>query len=165
MRGASRVAAERACALRTSFEGGPVMSLRLASRALGRCVALTGLLVAAGARPAAAQCGGAQLCGPGSGDCTVGADCTITVPPGGLVVDLGPRRFVLTRNLMVSGAPNDGLTIMAHDVLLNGGSITAPGAADSSGFVSAGTVTIISATNFTVQTKTPTDVSAPSIAR
>src|SRR5262245_17319977 len=92
---------------RTSFEGGPVMSLRLASRAIGRCVTLTVLLVAAAARPAAAQCGGAQLCGPGSGDCTVAADCTITVPPGGRVIDLGPRRFVLTRNLKVSGAATD----------------------------------------------------------
>ena len=51
-------------------------------------------LVAATAGAAAAQCGGTQLCAPGAGDCTVNAACTITLPSGGLTIDLGSRRLV-----------------------------------------------------------------------
>src|SRR5262245_59355533 len=131
------------------------MSLRLASRAIGRCVTLTVLLVIAGASPAAAQCGGASLCAPGAGDCTISADCTITVPAGGLTIDLGNRRLVLTSNLKIAGPAGAGLTINAHGVLLSGGSITAFGADNI-----AGTITILSATNFSVQNNTLIDVSA-----
>src|SRR4029453_12117114 len=135
------------------------MSLRLASRAIGRCVVLGVLLVTAGACPVAAQCGGSQLCGP-TGDCTISADCTITVPPGGLPpINLGSRRLVLTKNLEITGPAGAGLTIIAGDVLLNGGSITALG--DGS---TAGTITILSATNFTVQNNTLIDVSAGVVA-
>ncbi len=131
------------------------MSLRLASRAIGMGAALTVLLAFSSARSAQAQCGGGQLCAPGAGDCTVGLDCTITVPAGGLVIDLGARRLVLTKNLKISGPAGAGLTVLAGDVLLNGGSITAAGAGDI-----AGTVTILSDTNFTVQNNTLIDVSA-----
>jgi hypothetical protein len=138
------------------------MSLRLASRAIGCCATLAVLLVIAGASPAAAQCGGIQLCAPGAPgtDCAVSADCTITLPAGGRVIDIRPRKFVLTKNLKIVGAANDGLTILANDVLLNGGSITALGAADASGFRSAGMIVILSTTNFTVQNNTLIDVNA-----
>src|SRR5262249_55954844 len=103
------------------------MSFGLASRAIGRCVTLAMLVAIAAASPAAAQCGAQSLCAPGAGDCTVSADCTITVPAGGLAIDLGARRMVLTANLKIAGPPGVGLTVNARDVLLNGGSITAPG--------------------------------------
>ena len=82
--------------------------------------------------PAFAQCGGGgnQLCAPNADPCTVSADCTITVPDTGLSIDLGNRRFVLTKNLTVAGPAGAGLTINAVSFLLtvNGGSITLPGA-------------------------------------
>src|SRR5262249_56713678 len=112
-----------------------------------------------GPGPAAAQCGVGsppQLCAAGAGDCAItAADCTITLPAGGLVINLGARRLVLTKNLKVNGPPGASLTVNAGDVLMTGGSIVAPGAADLSGFVTAGNVTILSATNLTVPNRTP----------
>src|SRR5262249_9234113 len=71
--------------------------------------------------PAGAQCGGTQLCAAGAGDCTVSTACTITVPAGGLTIDLGSRKLVLTKTLTVQGS--DPLTINAGSVLVDGGSI------------------------------------------
>ena len=75
--------------------------------------------------PAAAQCGGTQLCAAGAGDCTIASSCTITVPAGGLTIDLGARKLVLSKTLTVQGI---GLfTINAGSVLVDGGSIIVPG--------------------------------------
>ena len=63
------------------------------ARGLTTVLAAVALLVAM-AGSAAAQCGGTQLCAPGAGDCTVNAACTITLPSGGLTIDLGSRRLV-----------------------------------------------------------------------
>jgi hypothetical protein len=64
--------------------------------------------------PAAlAQCGGTQLCAPGAGDCTVSADCTITVPAAGLSIDLGARKLVITKILTISGPMSAGLFVHA----------------------------------------------------
>ena len=75
------------------------MSRIIGSRARGLTTVLAamGLLVAM-AGSAAAQCGGTQLCAAGAGDCAVNAPCTITLPPGGLTIDLGSRRLVVTRS-------------------------------------------------------------------
>src|SRR5207342_992797 len=77
----------------------------------------------------------------------------------GLLIPLGNRRLVLTKNLKIAGPASAGLIVTARDVLLNGGSITALG--DNS---SAGTITILSETNFTVQNNTLIDVSAGVVA-
>jgi cysteine-rich repeat protein len=105
--------------------------------------------------PARAQCGGTQLCAPGAGDCTIAANCTITVPAAGLNIDLGTRRLVLTKTLTISGPASAGLFINAGNVLIDGGTIVAPGALDV-----AGGITIISATDVTVKNSALIDVSA-----
>ena len=104
------------------------------------------------ASPAAAQCGGTQLCAAGAGDCTIAASCTITVPAGGLTIDLGARKLVLSKTLTVQGA--DVLTINAGSVLVDGGSIVAPG---SNGI--GGNITIDAATSMTFQNDALVDVS------
>ena len=76
---------------------------------------------------AAAQCGGTQLCSAGTGDCTVSAPCTITLPATGLTIDLGSRRLVITRPLTVNGPAGAGLTVKAGDFLLDGTDIVLPG--------------------------------------
>ena len=102
--------------------------------------------------PAAAQCGGTQLCAAGAGDCTIASSCTITVPAGGLTIDLGARKLVLSKTLTVQGI---GLfTINAGSVLVDGGSIIAPGQ-DAVG----GNITINSATSITFQNDALVDVS------
>src|SRR5262249_59482099 len=53
--------------------------------------------------PALAQCGGTQLCAAGPGDCTVAANCTITLPAAALTIDLGARKLVITKTLTVTG--------------------------------------------------------------
>src|SRR5262245_38085032 len=103
--------------------------------------------------PARAQCGGTQLCAAGAGDCLVNTACTITVPAGGLQIALGARRLVITSTLTVQGA--DLLEITAGEVLIDGGSIVAPGVGGTGG-----SVTIDSATSFTVQNNGLMDVSA-----
>ena len=105
--------------------------------------------------PARAQCGGTQLCAPGAGDCTIAANCTITVPAAGLNIDLGARRLVLTKTLTISGPASAGLFINAGNVLIDGGTIVAPGALDV-----AGGITIISDTDVTVKNNALIDVSA-----
>ena len=105
--------------------------------------------------PARAQCGGTQLCNPGAGDCTIAADCTLTVPAAGLNIDLGTRRLVLTKTLTISGPASAGLFINAGNVLIDGGTIVAPGALDV-----AGGITIISDTDVTVKNDALIDVSA-----
>src|SRR5262245_57851350 len=119
-----------------------------------RLAAVLGLLVPliAWSSPAYAQCGGTQLCAPGPGDCRVDASCTITAPAGGLIA-LGARRLVITKTLTVQGV--DPLTITAGEVLIDGGSIVAPGAGGIGG-----SVTIDSATSFVVQNDGLADVSA-----
>src|SRR5262249_50975436 len=92
---------------------------------------------------------------PGAGDCTVSADCTITVPAGGLLIDLGNRRMVLTANLKIAGPPGAGLTITTRDVLLNGGALPAP-----RDRLPAGAITIPSPAHLAVQNNTLIDVSA-----
>ena len=102
--------------------------------------------------PAAAQCGGTQLCAAGVGDCTIASSCTITVPAGGLTIDLGARKLVLSKTLTVQGI---GLfTINAGSVLVDGGSIIAPGQDDVGG-----NITINSATSITFQNNALVDVS------
>jgi len=104
------------------------------------------------ASPADAQCGGTQLCAAGVGDCTIASSCTITVPAGGLTIDLGARKLVLSKTLTVQGI---GLfTINAGSVLVDGGSIVAPGQ-DNIG----GNITINSATSITFQNDALVDVS------
>ena len=105
--------------------------------------------------PARAQCGGTQLCAPGAGDCTIAADCTLTVPAAGLNIDLGTRRLVLTKTLTISGPASAGLFINAGNVLIDGGTIVAPGALNV-----AGAITIISDTDVTVKNNALIDVSA-----
>jgi hypothetical protein len=102
--------------------------------------------------PAQAQCGGTQLCAPGLGDCTIASSCTITVPATGLTIDLGARKLVLTKTLTVQGA--EPLTINAGSVLVDGGSIIAPGS-DGVG----GTITVNAATSATYQNDALVDVS------
>jgi hypothetical protein len=102
--------------------------------------------------PAQAQCGGTQLCAPGFGDCTIASSCTITVPAAGLTIDLGARKLVLTKTLTVQGA--GPLTINAGSVLVDGGSIIAPGS-DGVG----GTITVNAATSATYQNDALVDVS------
>ncbi len=103
-------------------------------------------LLMAAAGQAAAQCGGTQLCGPGVGDCSVAADCTLTLPAGGLSIDLGARRLVITKILRVNGPPGASLTIRAGDLLIDGGTVILPG--DGS---MAGNLTVLSATNATIR--------------
>jgi hypothetical protein len=103
--------------------------------------------------PAGAQCGGTQLCAAGAGDCTIASSCTITVPAGGLTIDLGARKLVLTKTLTVQGS--DVLTINAGSVLVDGGSIIAPGASGIGGSLS-----ILAATSMTFQNDALVDVSA-----
>src|SRR5262245_61990682 len=103
--------------------------------------------------PAWAQCGGTQLCAAGAGDCTIATSCTITVPAGGLTIDLGARKLVLTKTLTVQGS--DVLTINAGSVLVDGGSIIAPGASGICGSLS-----ILAATSLTFQNDALVDVSA-----
>jgi hypothetical protein len=102
--------------------------------------------------PAQAQCGGTQLCAPGAGDCTIASTCTITVPAAGLTIDLGARKLVLTKTLTVQGA--GPLTINAGSVLVDGGSIIAPGS-DGVG----GTIIVNAATSATYQNDALVDVS------
>src|SRR5262245_6626132 len=103
--------------------------------------------------PVGAQCGGTQLCAAGAGDCTIASSCTITVSGGGLTIDLGARKLVLTKTLTVQGA--DVLTINAGSVLVDGGSIIAPGANGIGGNLS-----ILAATSMTFQNDALVDVSA-----
>src|SRR5262245_27956635 len=103
--------------------------------------------------PAGAQCGGTQVCAAGAGDCTIASSCTITVPAGGLTIDLGARKLVLTKTLTVQGS--DVLTINAGSVLVDGGSIIAPGASGIGGSLS-----ILAATSMTFQNDALVDVSA-----
>ncbi|HKA29714.1 MAG TPA: hypothetical protein VKH82_10080 [Candidatus Binatia bacterium] len=103
--------------------------------------------------PAGAQCGGTQLCAAGAGDCTIASSCTITVPAGGLTIDLGARKLVLTKTLTVQGAAV--LTINAGSLLVDGGSIIAPGASGIGGSLS-----ILAATSMTFQNDALVDVSA-----
>jgi hypothetical protein len=105
--------------------------------------------------PARAQCGGTQLCAPGAGDCTVSADCTITVPAAGLNIDLGARRLVITKTLTISGPMSADLFVHAGNVLIDGGTIVAPGATSV-----AGGVTISSDTDVTLKNDALIDVSA-----
>ena len=132
----------------------PRMSRRRSTIAI---VALLGGIV--WSVPARAQCGGTRLCAPGTGDCTVAASCTITVPAGGLVIDLGARRLVITKTLTVAGPAGAGLTITAGNVLIDGGTIVAPG---SDGM--AGGITILSASDVTVRNRALVDVKARSAA-
>lgn len=112
-------------------------------------------LVNAMAGRAWAQCGGTQLCAPGAGDCTVAADCTLTLPAGGLAIDLGARRLVITRTLRVMGPGGAGLTIRAGDLLIDRGTVILPG--DGS---AAGSLTILSATHATIRNDSVIDASA-----
>jgi cysteine-rich repeat protein len=131
------------------------MSPGLVSRAIGLCAALAVTLVLAGASPAAAQCGGTQLCAAGAGDCTISANCTITLPAPGLNIDLGARRLVINKDLTISGPENAGLTVSAGEVVINGGTMSAPGANSIAGGIS-----IFSATSVTVQSGALIDVTA-----
>jgi hypothetical protein len=101
--------------------------------------------------PARAQCGGTQLCAPG-GDCIIASSCTITIPAGGLTIDLGARKLVLSKTLTVQGVGL--LTINAGSVLVDGGSIIAPGTGGVGG-----NLTINSATSITFQNDALIDVS------
>src|SRR5262249_59083648 len=113
--------------------GRTTMSLRLASRTAGLLATFTAMFVIAGPRPAAAQCGVGsppQLCAAGAGDCAItSADCTITLPAGGLVINLGARRLVLTKNLKVNGPPGPSLTLNAGAGPMTRASLVAPAAA------------------------------------
>src|SRR5262245_9401747 len=132
--------------------------LGLVSRATGFCAALTVSLVLAWTSPAAAQCGGAQLCAPGAGDCTIAVDCTITLPASGIIgpPDLGARRLVINQNLTVIGPGGANITLNVGDFLLNNAIITLAGAN-----MTADNLTILSAKNITVQgTASLIDVSA-----
>ena len=122
------------------------------ARGLSTVLATMGLLVAM-TGSAAAQCGGTQLCAAGAGDCTVNAACTITLPSGGLTIDLGSRRLVVTRTLTVNGPAGGSLVIKAGDVLIDGGTIILPGANGVAGVLS-----IMSATNLTVRNSGVFDV-------
>src|SRR5262249_55089070 len=108
--------------------------------------------------PALAQCGGTQLCAAGPGDCTVAANCTITLPAAGLTIDLGARKLVITKTLTVTGPGGASLTINAASLLLdgaNGGTIVAPGDG-----MAAGNVTINVDGDATIQNNALIDVSA-----
>src|SRR5262249_9525368 len=86
--------------------------------------------------PARAQCGGTQLCAAGLGDCTVAANCTITVPAAGLTADLGARKLAITKTLTVSGPGVSNLTITAGSRLLGGAAgdtIAFPGDVNTAG--------------------------------
>ena len=77
------------------------------------------------------------------------------MPAAGLNIDLGARRLVLTKTLTISGPASAGLFINAGNVLIDGGTIVAPGALDV-----AGGITIISDTDMTVKNNGLIDVSA-----
>src|SRR5262249_12766810 len=85
--------------------------------------------------PVRAQCGGTQLCAANADPCTVGTACTITVPAGGLTIDLGARALQITKTPTVQSSGGDLLTINAGSVLVDGGSILAPGSAGFGGSV------------------------------
>src|SRR5262249_19046697 len=112
-----------------------------------RALIVVALLAGVGwSAPALAQCGGTQLCAPGAGDCTVAADCTITVPAAGLTIDLGARKLVITKMLTFAGGESSNVVINAGSFLLDGGTILSGGANQI-----AGNVTINLQTNATIQ--------------
>jgi hypothetical protein len=127
------------------------LTARMTSRRLGW---VFGLLVPllVWSSPAAAQCGGTQLCAAGAGDCTIASSCTIIVPDAGLTIDLGARKLVLSKTLTVQGIGL--LTINAGSVLVDGGSIIDPGVGGVGG-----NITINSATSVTFQNDALVDVS------
>lgn len=128
------------------------------NRRAGALPMIVGCLLAWGAA-AYAQCGGTQLCGPGTGDCVIAADCTINLPAAGLVIDLGARRLVIRRNLRILGPAGAQLAVFAGALDTDGGSLVAPGAQGT-----AGGVRIIAAGDITVRNGTLFDVSAGTAA-
>ena len=113
-----------------------------------RTLMVVALLAGVGwSAPAFAQCGGTQLCAPGAGDCTIAADCTITVPAAGLQIDLGSRKLVITKMLTFVGGESSSVVINAGSFLLNGGTILSAGANQIGG-----NVTINLQTDATIRT-------------
>jgi hypothetical protein len=121
-----------------------------------RALMVVALLAGVGwSAPALAQCGGTQLCAPGAGDCTIAADCTITVPPAGLQIDLGSRKLVITKMLTFAGGEVSNVVINAGSFLLDGGTILSAGANQIGG-----NVTINLQADATIQNNGLIDVSA-----